>query len=108
MSLDSIDYSDREKAMTVHSLKSNDARLRWRDILDAARAGNDTVIEHYNRPTAVVIPYEDFVALQEDLEELRLARRAREAYDEWKRAPDTARPYSEIRQELIKEGLLDE
>jgi len=54
-------------------LDSNRARIVWRELLDRARGGRDTVIERYGKPTAAVIPYEDYKALQEALEDLRAA-----------------------------------
>ena len=49
--------------MTVGIIDSNRARIRWREVLDAARAGEDSVIEHYGKPTAVVLPFADWEAL---------------------------------------------
>lgn len=78
--------------MAEHIVKSNAARLGWRDILDAARAGSDTVIEHYDKPTAAVIPYADFVALKDKLDGLRAARRGQEALSAERRDPQSGAP----------------
>ena len=94
--------------MTVQVLKSDAARTHWRKLLDAARAGSDTVIEHYDTPTAVVIPFADYEALQDELDDLRAARRAREAVAAWESDPSLGRPYEDFRAELIAEDLLDE
>lgn len=94
--------------MTVKVYESNRARSRWRDVLDTASAGNaDVVVERYGRPVAAVIPYVDYVALQDELDDLRAARRAAEIYEAWKRDPSLARPYAEFRAELVAEGKLD-
>lgn len=37
--------------------KSDEARLKLRDILDDTIAGQESVIERYNKPVAVVVPY---------------------------------------------------
>ena len=92
--------------MTVRVADSSWALIHWRMILDAARAGNDTVIEHYGKPTAVVVPYADWEALQEDLEDLRAARRGQAAYEAWKRDPSLGQPWSEIKAEMVRDGLL--
>ena len=92
--------------MTV-TLKSNNARLKWREILNAARAGEDTIIKHYDTPIAVVVPYADFLALQDELDDLRAARRAQAAYDAWKENPNLGRPWEEIKAEWVQDGLLD-
>jgi len=90
-------------------LSSREARTKWRDVLDAVSQGKtDVVIERYGKPVAAVIAYEDYEALMEELEDLRDGRLAVAAYEEWKLDPSTARPYEEIRAELIAEGLLDE
>lgn len=93
--------------MTVQTYESNLARARWRDILDvAATGGADVVIQRYGKPVAAVIAYEDFLALQDELDDLRAARRATAIYAEWKQDPSSARPYTEFRAELVAEGVL--
>lgn len=52
-----------------------------------------------------MITYEDFAALQDELDNLR---RAAEAYEAWKQDPGRGTPYEEFRAELVNEGLLDE
>jgi prevent-host-death family protein len=94
--------------MAVLVFDSNRARTRWREILDKAHAGHsDVVIERYGQPVAAVIAYEDYVALQDELDDLRAARRAAEVYAAWKRNPELARPYTEFRAELVAEGVLN-
>ena len=93
--------------MTVRVVDSNRARIHWREVLDAARAGEDSVIEHYGKPTAVVLPFVDWEALQEDLNDLRAARRAQAAYEAYQHDPSLGRPWSEIKAEMMRDGLLD-
>jgi prevent-host-death family protein len=93
--------------MTVRVVDSNRARIHWREVLDAARAGVDSVIEHYGKPTAVVLPYADWQALQEELDDLRAARRAQAAYADWQRDPQQGRPWAEVKAEMQRDGLLD-
>jgi len=92
--------------MTI-TLKSEEARKEWRAMLDAVMAGDTVVIKRYNTPAAAVINYDDFVALQDAFDDLRDARMARAAYEEWKRDPSTAIPLSQFRDELIADGLID-
>jgi len=92
--------------MRAQIMKSDEARLKWRDLIDAAMAGSDIVIERYNKPAAVVIPFEDYVALQEELEDLRAGRRAQDAHREWLADPSTGEYWETIKAELISEGLL--
>lgn len=93
--------------MSVQVIKSDDARNNWRDVLDTVSAGDDVVIERYTKAVAALIRYEDYIALQDELEELREAERVAAAYAAWKDDPTRARPYSEIRAELLTEGKID-
>jgi prevent-host-death family protein len=43
-------------------MKSEEARLRMRDILDEVIAGKEVIIERYAKPTAVVIGYKQWQA----------------------------------------------
>ena len=94
--------------MTVATLDSNEARAQWRNLLDRAGEGEtDIVITRYGKPVATLIDYDDWVALQEELDDLRAGRRANAIYQEYLRDPSTARPWADIRAELVAEGLLD-
>ncbi len=93
-------------ATTVYS--SDKARARWRDVIDAAVAGENVIIERYGKPAAAIIPYQDFLELEEMLEDLRDIREAQIALDEWRRDPSTARPWEDVKADLIADGLLDE
>lgn len=94
--------------MTIATWDSNDARIKWREVVDTAAAGvADVVITRYGKPVVAVIDYEDFIALQEELDDLRAARRADAAFDEYSRDPSIARSWAEVRDELIAEGKLD-
>lgn len=93
--------------MTVTTtIGSREARQKWRDLLDAAYTGTtDTIIERNGKPVAALIPYEDYLALEEVLEDLRAARQAAKTYEEWKKNPSQARPYKEILAELEAEKV---
>ncbi len=93
--------------MTTKILKSDEARQSWRDVLDSVTTGDQVVIERYNKPVAALISYADFLALHEELEDLRAARRAEAAYAAWQEDPARARAWEDIEAELIAEGRLD-
>lgn len=64
--------------MAVKRVDSRDARANWRDMLDMAQADDtDVVITRYNKPVVVVVAYEDYVAVQEELRKRRATRRTR-------------------------------
>lgn len=95
--------------MTIATWESNDARIKWRELIDTAAAGvADVVITRYGKPVAAVIDYEDFLALQEELDDLRAAKRADAAYEEYLSDPSTARPWEEVLAELVAEGKLNQ
>ena len=94
--------------MTIATWDSNDARIKWREMLDTAAAGvTDVVITRYGKPLVAVIDYEDFLALREELDDLRAARRADAIFEEYVRDPSSARLWDDIRSELVAEGRLD-
>jgi antitoxin (DNA-binding transcriptional repressor) of toxin-antitoxin stability system len=45
--------------MTTKHMKSREVRDNWRDVLDLVRAGNEVVVEHYNKPVARIVPMEE-------------------------------------------------
>lgn len=52
--------------MTIITMKSDEARSRFRDILDHVFGGlTEVVIERYNKPTAVVVNYHEWQKLKE-------------------------------------------
>ena len=54
------------------------------------------VIERSGQPVAALIPYRDYQALLEALDELRATRRAAQAFEEWRQDPSTARAWDEV------------
>lgn len=91
------------------TIGSREARQKWRDLLDAAYRGTtDTIIERNGKPIAVLIPYEDYQAIEEALDQLRAARRAAERYEASKGEAKPGRPYTEIRAALEREEGPDE
>ncbi|HUX23644.1 MAG TPA: type II toxin-antitoxin system prevent-host-death family antitoxin [Burkholderiales bacterium] len=93
--------------MTVMVMSSKEARTRWRDLLDGVHGGRDAVIERSGQRVAVVIPYEDYEGILEELEDRRADRRAIETYEAWQRNPSGAIPWAAFEAELVAEGLLD-
>lgn len=95
--------------MPTQVFNANEARLKWRDIVDAAHAGGeDIIVERYGKPMVAVISYQDYLDIEEELDDVRAARRAAAAYEAWKQNPSVGRPWKEVEQELLDDGLLDE
>ena len=47
--------------MTTIKMSSDEARTKWREVLDTAVAGNQIVIERYGKPVAVIMPHSEYV-----------------------------------------------
>jgi prevent-host-death family protein len=61
--------------MTTKTFKSDEARLKLRDILDDVfRGDTEVVIERYNKPTAVVVNYDQWQALKQQQQSALLAQ----------------------------------
>jgi prevent-host-death family protein len=95
--------------VSILTINSREARIKWRDLLDKVYAGSsDVVIERNGKPVAVMIPIEDYEELQDELDDLRSARRVAALYEAWKQDPSAGRPWEEVKSDLIDKGLLDE
>ncbi len=94
--------------MSLKTISSREARQDWRSLLDRVLRGEDVIIERHGKAVAVLIPVEDYEALQDELEDRRAARRAAAVYQAWKEDASIAKPYREVRDSLVEEGLLDE
>jgi len=91
--------------MVTTTVKSGEARIKWRDLLDQVLAGKgDVMIERNGKSVAVMIPAADYEQIQDALEDLRATRTAAAFYEEWKRNPSVARPWDEVDAELGKTG----
>ncbi len=61
--------------MTTKTFKSDEARLKLRDILDDVwRGDTEVIIERYNKPTAVVVNYAQWQALKRQQQSDLLAK----------------------------------
>lgn len=45
--------------MAIKRMKSDQVRRQWRDVLDYVRHGGTVVVEHYQRPVAIITPYQE-------------------------------------------------
>ncbi len=102
-------YETGGLVVTLWKLNANEARSRWRDIVDAAASGDsDVVVERYGKPMVAIIPYEDYAELVDELDDIRAARRAATAYEAWLQDPSLGRSMEEVEKDLREEGVLDD
>jgi prevent-host-death family protein len=91
--------------MSILEIKSSDARMNFRDLLDSVMTGdNDIMILRNGKQIAAIIPAEDYVEIREELEDLRLSRIADDSYNEYLADKEAARSYNEFSADLIGAG----
>lgn len=94
--------------MALQILDCNTARKKLRDLLDNARTGDaDVIVTRYAKPIVAVIPYQDYIGLQEELEALRAERKPLAAHKEWLENSSTGESWSDVKAEFIAKGLMD-
>lgn len=84
--------------MTVATMATDDARKNFRDLLDNAARGVETVIERYHKPTAVVVNYAEWQALKSEHTEL-----LHRILDD----KDNFVPWEDVKTQLIADGIID-
>jgi len=88
--------------MTITRIKSGEARMNWREMIDQVLIGrSDIMIERNGKDVAVLIPAGDYQEIRANLEDLRADRRAAQAYAEWQRDDAVARPWQAIEGEIL-------
>ncbi len=63
--------------MGVVTMKSQEARNHWRNILDIAHTGGRVIIERHSEPQAILINYEQWQMTQRRLLEFELLQEIR-------------------------------
>jgi prevent-host-death family protein len=53
----------------MQTFKSDEARAKLRDILDAVTAGGEVVIERYHKPVGVLVPHAAWLAYKRQRKE---------------------------------------
>jgi prevent-host-death family protein len=92
---------------TYLTVEREEARLHWSEVLDAAASKHDVLITRDGQPVSVVIDYEDYATIQEELEDLRAGRRAQAELDKWLADPSIAMPWEDFKSDLKLNGVLD-
>ena len=82
------------------TMDSNAVRNNWRTVLDDTVRGIDTIVTRYGKPVGVVIAYEDYQALQDQLEDLRDGRDAERTMAAIAADPSRVRPFREFLADL--------
>jgi prevent-host-death family protein len=89
-------------------MKAEEVRRGLGEVFDEVVAGQDIVIERRSKPVVAMIRYEDYEAIQEELEDLRDAQRAREVLEAIRSGKMKTVPWEKLKAELKAEGLIDD
>jgi prevent-host-death family protein len=85
--------------MTIRTVKSDEARTFFRDLLDDVTAGREVVIERYNKPVGVLIPHTQWQRLKKlQREEIARIRAEMETGDFY--------TFEQVEAKLKADGLL--
>jgi PHD/YefM family antitoxin component YafN of YafNO toxin-antitoxin module len=92
--------------MTVMTIRAEEARLQWRETVEAAYVDKkDVVIERYGKPIVTVIAHTKWLALLKRIKELELLAKGLKAYEEMVADPSLVVSEEEYNQLLKKAGL---
>ena len=94
---------DRPRVITAEEL-----RRGLGDVFDVVKSGQDVVIERRAKPVAVMIRYQDYEAIQQELEDLRDAQRAQEVHEAIRSGKMKTKPWAQVKAALKEKGLLDD
>lgn len=81
-----------------NSVSSDQARTKWRELLDNVIAGERIVIERYGKPVAVIMPFQDYEASRQPVNEVREETAVYQT-DEWQSIK--AAILAELKEELL-------
>lgn len=84
--------------MKTIKMSSDEARTKWREVLDTAVAGNHIIIERYGKPVAVILPHATYA---QSLGEAKVVQEQTTVYQtrEWETVK--AELLAELKQELL-------
>lgn len=92
--------------MSILTVQSDQARLQWRETIEAAYVDKkDVVIERYGKPIVTVMSHTKWLSMLRRMKELELTTQGWEKYEEMKADPNklvTEEQYNEL---LKAEGL---
>lgn len=89
--------------MSKVTMDSRSTRMKWRDVLDTVTTGAaDVVVTRNSKATVAIIPFEDYEAIIEQLEEIRESRLADALIEQWQAGKIGARPWAALKATLAR------
>jgi len=93
--------------MNERTIDYLDAPREWPEVVNNVLSGESVLLQEANKTVAVIISFDDYLAVREQLEDLHDVRLAEAALEEYRRDPSTAIPWEEAKAKLRAEGLID-
>jgi antitoxin (DNA-binding transcriptional repressor) of toxin-antitoxin stability system len=93
--------------MATIKMSSDEARSKWREVIDTAVAGNHIVIERYGKPVVAIVAHPQFL---QSFGQTNVVREATAVYqtNSWDRETLKAELITEIKAELLAEPMFRE
>ena len=89
--------------MSKVTMDSRSTRMKWRDVLDTVTTGaSDVVVTRNSKASVAIIPFEDYEAIIEQLEEIRESRLADALIEQWQAGKIGARPWAALKASLAR------
>jgi prevent-host-death family protein len=94
--------------MSIRVITYDEMQRDVAGVLNDVNSGGTVLLKEADKPVAAIISFDDYLVLQEALEDLHDIRIAEAALEEYRHHPSTAIPWDEAKSILRAEGLLDE
>ena len=92
--------------MTVMTIRSEKARMQWRETIDAAYVDKtDVIIERHGKPVVTLVEHKKWQQILNRLAALEFAARAAKDYEQMRADPSLTVSEEEYQQLLKREGL---
>lgn len=89
---------------TTKTIDSRSARENWRTVVDEVITGESaTVITRHGAPVVALIRYQDFVAIQKQLEDLRAEQQLVALYARYQKEGEPPPTWQETQERLLHE-----
>ena len=90
--------------MATIKMSSDEARSKWREVIDTAVAGNHVVIERYGKPVVAIVAHPQFLQAFAQENVLKEPRAAYQTAD-WDMETLKAEIINEVKAELLAEPI---
>ena len=93
--------------MNVRTVSYEDVQRDVAGVVNDVYTGGTVLLQEADKSMAAIISFDDYLALQEELEELRDIRLAEAALKEYRQDPSTAITWDAAKAILRDDGLID-